>query len=195
MLGLTLQQNKSVEDELLTIEQVGILRKVASETLREYPYRPLMLELALMGLSRRSLKNLTTNSFYKSDRIWINGKVKTVKRCVRWKSKNNVVKNTPLGESQWDIAEDYINWHKNIIECDSDQIFIHKDNGYWQPMSHLRIRWELIKLGRDSFVSFNLEIPMIHRSMVKIMRRQGIKESVIMSMYGGKAFSRKLKDF
>lgn len=174
----------------LTIEDIAILRKAAANTVNDYPHRPLMLELALVGLSRMAMSSLNVTALEQNAITWVNGEKVQYPYAVAWHVKNNVLRKTRLSESQWNIVIDYMKWRRNEIYVDSAALFVVKNKeGFWERMKPERVRAEFHRLGNSCYVARNLEIPDLHRSMSNILRFQGVPESLIYSIYGKKRYA------
>jgi hypothetical protein len=179
-------------DTQLTIEEIALLRQTAAATIADYPYRPLMLELALVGLSRYALSNLTIHSFVEAGRAYKGKEIISYQRCVHWHVRNKVEKHTRLTESQWNIVQDYLKWRQVKAYLDSDNLFVRLDkHGYWHIITYEEIRHDIKKLSKDCFLAADLEIPDLHRSMANIMRFQRVPEALIYEMYGQKRYRKK----
>jgi hypothetical protein len=156
----------------------------------DHPYRPLLLEMALVGLSRWAIEGLLMTSFKENVTTLVGGKKKQLRFAVEWKERNHSMRFTRLSTNQWLMAQEYLRWRNREVYIKSACLFVATPPGgiNWQPMKGERARSEIRSMGKDCYVSEQLEIPTLHRSMANVMRMQGISEEGISEFYGKKSY-------
>jgi hypothetical protein len=178
---------------IVTFDQITKLREAAERSAADFPYRPLLVELAIMGLSRWAIAGLTVSSFKENVPGVFRGKPTILPYAVVWRERNNVNRVTRLSAAQWSIVRDYLSWRTRWVYVQSPCLFVAKtgnDDSYWKPMKPERVRSEIRTMGRETYISEEgLEIPDLHRGMANAMRLQGISEEIIQETYGKKIYS------
>jgi hypothetical protein len=172
---------------ILSLEEITKMREAAALAAADHPYRPLLLEMALVGLSRYAIASLTMASFKRDVPGKLGGKPTVFKYAVVWSPGHNRTKTTRLSEAQWALAMSYLRWRQRDVYIKGPNLFVCKgkgDRAYWQAMKHERVRSEVRSIARDAYVGEKVEVPDLHRAMRNHLRLNGIPENVIFDIYG-----------
>jgi hypothetical protein len=157
----------------LTHNQVQDLRKVVEALIGELPHLPLLLELVLLGMSRRSISTLTLDQIHSDE--------------IHWQNRKNVKIVTKLTQGQVALLEEYLFWRKSRRVKHNYLIIVRQTSyfkdGHYLPIKEERVRSDIRVIGREIGLDYNLEIPEIHKAISNYLLSSGIPIEVIKKRY------------
>lgn len=182
----------------ISIEDIGKMQAAALAAARDYPYRPMLLELALVGLSRWSIASLTMSSFKENCKGVVDGKECNIEFAVVWHERNNVERVTQLSRHQWTVAMHYLQWRYRHAKVQPPSACLLVARGraqqqsWYQAIVPERVRSEIRTIGRDALVGDGVEIPQLHEAMANWMRLNGVPDRIILEYYPREDGSRRV---
>lgn len=146
-----------VNKNAITFNDINKMRKVAVALKEDYPYFPLLLELCIMGLGRKSIAAIRLQDLKDNYLIW--------------RSRHNVYEKIFFNDSQLDILHDYLKWRRRR-KLKHDYLLVARRNSNdpkikrnYMPIKHERVRHDIKIIGREADIHEKMEISYIREAV------------------------------
>lgn len=161
----------------ISFDDIIKMRQVAEDLKADFPYLPLVLELVISGLGRAAISSLKLES------IDQNG-------IINWQNRNHVKLKTKMTNTQITILDEYLKWRLKR-QVDHDYLIMAKKGNrynrkrvYFFPIKETRVRSDMHFLGKEIGIKFKVELPVIHRAVLKeLLKNDSINKKIIYRHY------------